>query len=71
MLPYEAGNVYCPFYVKSKDLMISCEGMEEGIHCHQIFDSQKAKRQWMNLICNEDYHSCPYAKMLERKYEQV
>lgn len=66
---FESADVMCPYYVKSKECVISCEGMEDGIHCHQVFDSGKAKKQWMQHICNEDYRACRYARMVKEKYE--
>ena len=65
---FEAVDVMCPYYVKSENCEISCEGMEEGIHCRQVFENGKAKKQWMQHICNSDYMACSYARMLEKHH---
>jgi hypothetical protein len=65
-----SANAICPFYLRESTKSISCEGFA-GEACLIRFDSAGARRTWALDHCERyDYgERCPYAKMMEKLYE--
>ena len=71
---YEA-NVNCPFFQRSNDKSITCEGVKANTINQVVFRSEqgdflrKEKQQYMNQYCCNNYKECLVYQMLNKKYE--
>ena len=55
----------CPYYVNDRRRSISCEDV------FRRYDSYAEKYKWMDTYCDSDWQECPYAKALDKVYEQI
>lgn len=72
---YGDADAKCPFYAKSDNASISCEGVEENMATKNIFRASSGailredKERYMVKYCNCDYKQCRVYQMLMQKYE--
>ena len=68
-------DVRCPFYTKSDNASISCEGVEDHMSTKSIFRAESGallredKERYMIKFCNSDYEKCRICQMLMQKYD--
>ena len=68
-LPNKAPIVICPFYISSKGLAVSCEGIEDGEVVVRKFKNTEQKKRWMRRYCKKfGYAKCPVAQLAQTKY---
>ena len=62
--------VKCPFYSQNVKNKIVCEGLISRTTLHIVFVRDEDKKSYLNALCCsiKGYHNCPYAKILEEKY---
>ncbi len=66
----EETNIQCPFYLRSTDLRICCEGYLPNTSMITSFPDKKSAVHHMKACCfRVDGGDCQFAKMLFRKYE--
>lgn len=59
----------CPFFHRSTDKDITCEGITDGCITKIAFNSRKKKKMHSDIFCNKKYENCEVYRMLEKKYE--
>ena len=72
--------VRCPFYIthsygdKGNKITITCENIvgNLGFDVKNLlaFSSKEERRDYMGLFCSDRYESCPYYRVIEKKYEE-
>lgn len=76
MNSYGDADVKCPFYNKSDDISISCEGVCGCSVNKTVFRTDQGnflrqkKKEYMDKFCKGDFESCRLYQMLEGKYEE-
>jgi len=72
---YGDADVVCPFYIKSDNASIFCEGVEDNMATKNIFRASSGallredKDKYMIKFCNCDYEKCRIYQMLLKKYD--
>lgn len=70
-------HVRCPYYIKSTDVTICCEGIAEGSVIENKFRDEcgrplKDKRdEHKHCYCDRHWQGCPISQILEEKYEDI
>lgn len=63
-------TIICPYYVKSDQNSITCEGLEDqssNNSFRQWFRWPKKKQKWkQGYCCSFDYEQCPISQMIEQ-----
>ncbi len=66
----EEANIQCPFYLRSTDLRICCEGYLRNTCMITSFPDKKSAAAHMKACCfRMDGGECQFAKILFGKYE--
>lgn len=72
---YGDADVLCPFYSKSDNASISCEGVEDNMSTKNIFRLpsgailREDKERYMQRFCTCNYEDCRVYQMLMKKYD--
>lgn len=67
----EEARIQCPFYLRSTQLRICCEGYISNTCMITSFADKKNTASHMEACCfHMDGGSCQFAKMLFRKYDE-
>jgi hypothetical protein len=63
--------VKCPFYRKTDQNRIVCEGLAEGNTINLVFEDPSQKARHMRSVCYDllGCRDCPIYTMLDAKYE--
>ena len=63
--------VICPYYLRENERQVVCEGMKEGVEMMLRFASLQEKVTHQHQVCcTWEYRSaCPYAALLEARYQ--
>ena len=75
MNTYGDADVKCPFFNKSDEISISCEGVDNGMITKNIFRTEQGnflrqkKKEYSDRYCKGDYKNCRLYQMLDEKYE--
>lgn len=61
----------CPFFYKSGDVRIKCEGFSEDVSKLTLeFETKKQRQEYENDFCNcKCWRGCGVAKMIYEKYK--
>lgn len=64
-------DIKCPFYHRSENHKIICEGIITRTKLQTYFENNIDKSNYLKALCCSirGYHNCPYAKMLEDNYK--
>lgn len=70
MPSYESKYVVCPFYIRSDQNKICCEGVDDNNTLNLIYMDAKKRREYSDKYCRDEvnYKSCQICQMLYRKY---
>jgi hypothetical protein len=70
MASYEAKYVVCPFYIRSDQNKIYCEGVNENNTLNLVYEDSNKKRDYSLRYCRnaDNYKNCLICQMLNRKY---
>lgn len=63
-------DVQCPFYRRSTERQIVCEGLTEKGNLTQSFRRMKDKEKHMGVYCCGRYRECRLYRMLMDKYHE-
>lgn len=61
----------CPFYKGEYRQEIFCEGLIQDSNIHQGYANPGLLNEYKQKHCEADYHSCPIAQVLEKKWDSV
>lgn len=64
-MPNNGRITLCPYYRNEKNLSISCEDT------FRRFRWLSQKKRWLDTYCDSNWQYCPYAKDLNKLYEQM
>ena len=64
-----SSGVLCPYYRREGNTYISCEGFAPGAQTQVGFMDPHRRQQWQEVYCMRQYHLCPIAYLLAKKYE--
>ena len=71
MAEYKSVDVKCPFYKKSDNNQIICEGMTDDSTIHMCFSCTKSKNNHSKVFCENHYDKCEiYRAVMESKYNE-
>lgn len=65
------GIQICPYFNSQASKRIKCEsvGMSDEQKTAIEFGTEKEKKNWIQKYCeNQQYHLCPYAQIISKKY---
>lgn len=70
MASFEAKYVVCPFYIRSDQNRICCEGVDGNNTINLVYEDAKKRREYSNKFCRNTigYKKCAICQMLNRKY---
>ena len=63
-------DAICPFFKRSTEKRISCEGITDGCLTHIEFNSRNKKKMHRKIFCDRKYENCEVYRMLEDKYNE-
>ena len=66
--PHKKVLVGCPFYLRSGDISITCEGHRTGVKTVSLFSRTLDKSDYEQRYCAEGYRHCPVYGMAMEKY---
>ena len=66
---YDYANAKCPYFIKSKQTRITCEGITDGSVILLEFFTNEKKNQHRNIFCDNKYKNCEVCRMLDEKNE--
>ena len=69
MSRYDDVDAKCPFYQRSSEKRIVCEGIMENSVTVQEFNKKSDKKSHRNNYCDNKYSECKMFKILDRKYK--
>lgn len=69
MIDRLAALAKCPFYIRSAEYSITCEGIADGQEVATRFSTAKGKRAYAHKHCEQIDSSCPIRRLLLSKYE--
>ena len=67
---FEDANAKCPFFSKTKNERIICEGVTEGCASVLKFENKQSLSKYKIRHCDADYEKCVLCKALEEKYAE-
>lgn len=75
-MPNYGTYAICPYFQSEDPLRIKCEGIiklnKANTETVLRFPSSKIKKDWISRYCEAaEYGKCPYAAILNRKYEKI
>lgn len=60
----------CPYYEKSNNTYIQCEGVIKNARTLEMFDTVQDLENWMVRFCNTySWDSCPHACIMNKIYD--
>lgn len=66
---YDDVSAKCPFYQRSSEKNIVCEGIIENSVSVQEFNKKSDREAYRNRYCNNQYSKCRLYDILEKKYK--
>lgn len=70
MIPRLACFAKCPYYLRSAEYSITCEGLSEGQEIATRFATKAGKDDYSRRHCELLNSKCPIRQMLNEKYEK-
>ena len=73
-MPNYGTYAICPYFMSEDLTGIRCEGIVKENNATTVmrFRNSKAKKAWLDKYCEKrEYCNCPYAKILEKKYQEA
>ena len=73
-MPNYGTYAICPYFVSEDPLSIRCEGIVKENNATNVmrFKNSGIKKAWLKKYCEtHQYSKCPYAIILENKYQEV
>lgn len=67
---FEDANVKCPFFSKTKNERIICEGITDECISVLKFENKKGLERYKIRHCDSNYEKCHLYKALEEKYDE-
>ena len=73
MADFDSKYVKCPYYHRSDNNRICCEGVDKENTLNIVFESPSRKKEFMQRFCFDTKlcHSCAVCKMLDEKWENI
>jgi hypothetical protein len=63
-------NAVCPYYKKSENNYIECEGLIKNARTRELFDTVQDLEIWMARYCDQfSWDSCPHACVMNKIYD--
>ena len=62
--------VKCPYYIRSAEYSITCEGLNDGQEIATRFSTRDGKEYYAKHHCELIGSKCPIRQMLNEKYEK-
>lgn len=73
-MPNYGTYAICPYFVSEDLLSIRCESIVKENNATNVmrFKNTGMKKAWLSRYCETyQYGKCPYAKILEERYQEV
>lgn len=70
MANYADAYAVCPFYIRTTNNRIHCEGLQKRNTINLVFEDIKKQYEYLRIYCCSlaNYGRCPICEILNRKY---
>lgn len=73
-MPNYGTYAICPYFISEDPIRLRCEGIVKENNATNVmyFKNANQKKAWLEKFCEtHQYGKCPYAKILNNKYQEV